>query len=66
MNPKCNHIILSKIEIERMLKFAEENNDNVVLFYEENSIGTEYAVKTQKDFINDEGNITFITDSENW
>lgn len=66
MTNKCNRIILSKYEIEKILEFANTHDDNVVLYYETNSIGTEYAIQTQSDLINNEGNIQFITDWENW
>lgn len=61
-----NYIILSKIEIERMLEFANKNNDNVVLYFETNSIGNEYAIQTQSDLIASKQNLKFITNWENW
>lgn len=66
MNNKCEHIILSKIEIERMLEFANKYNDNVVLYFEQNSIGTEYAIQTQSDLISKKDNFEFITNWEDW
>lgn len=66
MNNKCEHIILSKIEIERMLEFANKYNDNVVLYCETNEIGIEYAVQTQSDMIARKKNYKFITNWEDW
>ena len=66
MNNKCEHIILSKVEIERMLEFVKKHNDNVVLYFDTNEIGTEYAVQTQSDLINRKDNFEFITNWENW
>lgn len=66
MNNKCEHIILSKLEIERMLEFANKCKDNVVLYFETNNIGTEYALQTQSDLISKKDNFKFITNYDNW
>lgn len=66
MNNKCEHIILSKLEIERMLEFVNKYNDNIVLYFEQNSIGTEYAIQTQSDLISGKDNFEFITNWEKW
>lgn len=66
MNNKCEHIVLSKLEIERMLEFANKHNDNIVLYFDTNEIGTEYAVQTQSDLISKKDNFKFITNWENW
>lgn len=66
MDNKCEHIILSKLEIKRMLEFANKHNDNIVLYFDTNEIGTEYAVQTQSDLISKKDNFEFITNWENW
>lgn len=66
MNNKCEHIILSKVEIERMLEFVNKHNDNIVLYFDTNEIGTEYEIQTQSDLINRKDNFEFITNWENW
>lgn len=66
MDNKCEHIILSKLEIERMLEFANKHNDNIVLYFDTNEIGIEYAIQTQSDLISKKDNFEFITNLENW
>lgn len=71
----CNHddvpfLIFSQKELKRMLDYSEMSQDNIVLIYEHNPIGTVYGITNQNTW-NDRENkrhITLldITDDSNW
>lgn len=63
-------LILSKNEIESMLEICKASNDNVILCYDHNEIGTTYGVTSQSLWNSVENKneigLADITDTSNW
>lgn len=71
----CDHddvpfLVFSQKELKRMLNYSEMSQDNIVLIYDHNSIGTVYGITNQNTWNDREnkGHISLldITDDSNW